>query len=293
MHAEISYRNQPPGLMGLYGKALLPKGKQSGGELTIPELSASLIGVSTDNAGLARYARVCGFANSHHVPLTWPHIMAFPLHLKLLTDKRFPLPLLGLVHLRNSITQHRPIGVGECLDIRVSLGNQQRTDRGLEFDLLTEARANGQLVWEESSTTLFRQAAKAGADKPANKTPPSLERFANSVSVKAVESLGRQYGRISGDLNPIHMAALTAKAFGFPRAIAHGMWSKAHCLARLEQSADWQPGQPVTITCNFKKPLFLPGTAQLNWKKADNQISYQLLNSKGDAPHLSGEIWFG
>ena len=43
--------------------------------------------------------------------------------------------------------------------------------------------------------------------------------------------LGRRYAAVSGDRNPIHLYALTAKAFGFPRQIAHGMWSKARCLA--------------------------------------------------------------
>ena len=66
------------------------------------------------------------------------------------------LPLLGLVHLRNSITQHRPLAAGENLDLKVILDNQKRTDRGLEFDLVTEARASGRLIWEEVSTNLFR-----------------------------------------------------------------------------------------------------------------------------------------
>ena len=45
--------------------------------------------------------------------------------------------------------------------------------------------------------------------------------------------LGRRYGSVSGDLNPIHLSDPTAKLFGFPRAIAHGMWTKARCLAAL------------------------------------------------------------
>lgn len=288
MPETLVYHKSPPSLLPLYGKALLAKQTQSGGDITIPELSASLLGVSTGGDNLKRYQKVCGFAPHTHLPLTWPHVLAFPLHLKLLTEKHFPLPLLGLVHLRNTITQHRPIGAGENLDISVRLGNSVKSSRGVEFDLITEARSAGKLVWEEASTTLFRQ-PQDDEKSSGRKAPPELERYPNTLSLKAEESIGRQYARVSGDSNPIHMHALSAKVFGFPQAIAHGMWTKAHALALLEQQEGWRPGA-LRVSCQFKKPLFLPGTAQLNWQAGGNGWDYQVLNAKGDAPHLSGRI---
>lgn len=288
MPDTLVYRKSPPALLPLYGKALLAKWGKNSDSLALPELSASLLGVSTGGDHLKRYQTVCGFTPHSYVPVTWPHVLAFPLHLKLLTEDCFPLPLLGLVHLRNSITQHRPIGGGENLDISVHLGNEQHTDRGVEFDLITEARSAGRLVWEETSTTLFRQSQGVG-ESTGKKAPPELERYPDTLNLKAPESIGRQYARVSGDSNPIHMHALSAKAFGFPRAIAHGMWTKAHALAVLEQQKGWRPGA-IRATCQFKKPLFLPGTAQLNWKSGDTGWDYQVLNAKGDAPHLSGRI---
>lgn len=285
------YRNHPPGLWSLYSKALLPKEKPSGGgDIRIPELSTRLIGVSTANDNLKRYQKVCGFGTRTTVPITWPHILAFPLHLKLLTEKSFPLPLLGLVHIRNHITQHRPIGAGESLDIAVRLEGQNNTPKGLEFDLVTEAWSAGRLVWEETSTNLFRQPDKGG-NKSGSK-PPELPRYPETTEISAPESIGRQYASVSGDRNPIHLHALTAKAFGFPRAIAHGMWSKARVLALLEQQSDW-PQEAVSVSCQFKKPLFLPGTAQLNCQAGQSGWDYQLLDASGTAPHLSGEIRWG
>lgn len=292
MQQTLSYRNQGPGLLSLYGRALLPKSGGGVDESTrLPELSAELLGVATGIKELDSYRRLCGFPIRTTVPVTWPHIQAFPLHLKLLTEKSFPLPLLGLVHLRNRITQHRPIGVAERLDLKVAIGNTQGTDKGLEFDLLTEAWSGGSLVWEEASTTLFRQ-EKAASKGPAAAKKPTLETFPNRLEVQAPESLGRRYGRLSGDMNPIHMHALTAKAFGFPRAIAHGMWSKAHCLALLSQQPGWRDNE-VTIDCQFKKPLFLPGKAMLNWGESKSGWDYQLLNSAGNAPHLTGQVRWG
>ncbi|WP_144779908.1 MaoC/PaaZ C-terminal domain-containing protein [Marinobacter maritimus] len=288
MPNTLVYQDTPPALLPLFGKALLPKKGTSGVDVTIPELSAELLCAHTVSDDLRQYERVCGFIASNHIPMTWPHILAFPLQLKLLTEKAFPLPLLGLVHLRNTITQHRPIGIGETLKLEVRLGSQERTGRGIEFGMITTASSAGTVVWEETSTMLYRQPEKH-AEPGATSAPPPLEHFPDTAEIEAPESIGRQYAKVSGDGNPIHMHALSAKAFGFPRAIAHGMWSKAHALAILEQQSGWQPG-PVRVSCHFKKPLFLPGTAQLNWRTGKNELDYQLLNARGDAPHLSGHL---
>lgn len=288
MPGTLVYQDTPPALLPLYGKAILPKKSISGAEITLPKLSAELLCAHTSNDDLSQYERVCGFRPSNHIPITWPHILAFPLHLKLLTEKAFPLPLLGLVHLRNTITQHRAIGTGEALKLHVCLGEQERTSRGIEFGMITTASSAGTVVWEETSTMLFRQSEQR-AESAEKKAPPALEQYPNTTEMKAPESIGRQYANVSGDSNPIHMHALSAKIFGFPRAIAHGMWSKAHALAIMEQQDEWRSG-PVKVDCQFKKPLFLPGTAQLNWRTGKSGWDYQLLNARGDAPHLSGRI---
>lgn len=288
MSDTFVYRDRPPALLPLYGRALLPKKRRPDRNTTIPPLSAELQCVHTCGDNLRHYEQVCGFTASNHIPITWPHILAFPLHLKLLTEKTFPLPLLGLVHLRNTITQYRAIGAGEALKLDVCLGNQESTSRGIEFGLVTKASSAGTLVWEETSTMLFRQSDKHS--EPGNKAaPPPLMHYPNTRELSVSGSIGRQYAGVSGDSNPIHMHALSAKAFGFPRAIAHGMWSKACTLATMEQQNGWQTG-PVRVSCQFKKPLFLPGSAQLNWRAEESGWDYQLLNAQGNAPHLSGHI---
>lgn len=288
MPNTLVYRNTPPALLPLFAKAALPKKVAAGDEVIIPKLSATLLYAPTSRNDLDQYERVCGFHPSNKLPITWPHILAFPLHLKLLTEKSFPLPLLGLVHLRNSITQHRTIGTGEALTLDVFLSGQERTSRGIEFNIITKASSAGSIVWEESSTMLFRQSS-AGAKSTQKTTPPALEHYSNTREIRIGESIGRQYARVSGDRNLIHMHALSAKAFGFPRAIAHGMWSKAQALAILQQQDEWRSG-PLKVSCQFKKPIFLPGTAQLNWRVGKSQWDYRLLNAGGDAPHLSGQI---
>lgn len=287
MSHNAKYYKQPPGLLALYGKALLPKRRRQRDSAALPDVSAQLVGVSTAGADLDLYRKVCGFERHRAVPATWPHVLAFPLHLKVLTDPSVPFPLLGLVHLRNRIIQHRPIGEGENLDLNVSLGDAKQTSRGLEFDLITQAWSAGRLVWAENSTTLFRQPESGNGET--RKQPPQLETYANTCDVQVPASTGRRYAAASGDRNPIHLYPLTAKMFGFPRAIAHGMWSKARVLSLLEQQSDWKDGA-FTIHCDFKKPLFLPGSALLNWRANASGLDYQLLNGKGNAPHLSGRV---
>lgn len=291
MKESAHYRFNAPSLLPMYGKAILSgrsgkSGRPSASD--IPELQARITGVRTDTPAIRRYRSVCGFPASSHCPITWPHILAFPLHIRLMTDDAFPFPLLGMVHLRNRIDQHRVIGQGETLELVASLANATDTDRGIEFDIVTEALSGGQTVWSENSTILYRQPV-SDDKKKADTKPAAPEMLSGQASIQAPGDIGRQYGRVSGDMNPIHLHPWSAKAFGFPRAIAHGMWSKARCLATLEEAEG--PLAEVSVDVQFKKPFFLPGTAILTWQRgARATMPFRLLNKDASAPHLEGSL---
>ncbi len=283
------YHLNPPSLAALYGKAIMPGFSRKPANPVagdIPSLDASLTGARTGTPDLHLYRRICGFPTSSQCPITWPHILVFPLHMRLLTDDAFPLPLLGLLHLRNSITQHRAISQGECLDLTCHLDNATDTDRGIEFDAITQAHVGNQLVWEEVSTFLFR--------KPSPKTdrsgsqPAAPELLSGQATIKAPEDIGRRYAQVSGDRNPIHLHALSAKAFGFPRAIAHGMWSKARCIALIEEYEGALGA--ARVEAQFKKPLLLPGSALLTWDRNKADQRFRLLKGDASAPHIEGSL---
>ena len=67
--------------------------------------------------------------------------------------------------------------------------------------------------------------------------------------------LGRRYGVVAGDKNPIHLWPITAKLFGFKRHIIHGMWLLARAVAELD--TDVAEGR-VQIDVSFKRPVFCP-----------------------------------
>lgn len=99
--------------------------------------------------------------------------------------------------------------------------------------------------------------------------------------------IGRRYGAISGDRNPIHLYDFTAKLFGFPRAIAHGMWSKARCLAALEGRLP----DACTVDVQFKLPVLLPARVAFNSDPQPNgQLTFALQDLKNGKPHLAGSV---
>lgn len=248
----------------------------------MPDAELRLEGVEIDKSRLAEYCKVCGFTLRDTLPATYPHILAFPLHMGLMTRGDFPLAAVGLVHISNSITQHRPIGVGEKLDITVSSRPLQPHPKGRTFTLLSEARAGDELVWRGESTNLSRGKGDDSAKDSALSLDPDL---ATEAEWSLPGDLGRRYGGVSGDRNPIHMYGLTAKAFGFPRQIAHGMWTKARCVAALDSRLP----EAFEVEVAFKRPILLPGKAEFVTRTTDEGAAFGVRSRKGE-PHLAGRV---
>jgi acyl dehydratase len=202
--------------------------------------------VTVDPADLAKYAHVCGFTLRDELPPTYPHVLAFGMHMDLLA--KAPFSAVGVVHIANRIVQHRPLLLGETLALSVSVSSLRPHRRGREFDFISEVRVGDELVWEDVSTNLKRgDGDETIAREPEFELPPVTAQW------RLPDDLGRRYAAVSGDHNPIHLHAWSAKAFGFPRAIAHGMWTKARCLSALRLP------DAFTAEVRFKKPILLPG----------------------------------
>ncbi len=254
------------------------------GGTTAPDLTLERTGVSTDPGHLEKYREVCGFARGNTLPATYPHMAAFALHMALMTDTAFPFAPMGLVHLRNRITQHRPIGIDETFDVSVRAADLRQHSKGRLIDLLTTASVDGEVVWEEV-TTLFSR----GRDGSQEETPPPLagvEAPTGVVHWKLAGDLGRRYGAVSGDRNPIHLYPITAKAFGFPRNIAHGMWTKAHALAALQNKLP----DAFTVDVEFKKPILLPSTVVFGSRTDGDRVTFGVTGTRQPSTHLIGRV---
>lgn len=287
----------PPSILPLYARAAAPLIPGAsllpfipGGGKEIPELELELGGVRAEPEAVAAYSRVCGFTLRDHLPPTYPHVLAFPLHMAVMADGSFPFGAVGLVHVENRIVQHRRIAIGEQLDLRVRPTKLEPHPSGRTFSLLTEARSGEELVWE-STSTMLRRGGGSGAKGSREQLHGLLADGEGDAGAAQAEwklggDLGRRYAAVSGDRNPIHMHSLTAKPLGFPAAIAHGMWTKARCLAALEPRLP----EAFTVEVAFRRPILLPGRVEFGSRTEGERTDFFVRDAKKHTPHLEGSV---
>jgi hypothetical protein len=280
---------EPPRLSRLYAGALRPSRTHRSPEL--PHVELVLNDVAVDRGRLAAYDRVCGFRLTDTLPLTYPHVLAFPLHLQLMTDDDFPFAAAGMVHIRNVITTTGRLDAGVPLKIRVRAQRLAPHPKGAQLDLVADVSAGGAPVWTSRSTYLSRGASLGDADAglaaaPADPAPAADLSRRPAATWRVGKDVGRRYARVSGDVNPIHLHPLAARLFGFRSAIAHGMWTKARCLAALEARLP----DALTVDVAFQKPLPLGSTVRFLTREGPTGWEFGVLPATDDRPHLSGSV---
>ncbi|GAA2424417.1 MaoC/PaaZ C-terminal domain-containing protein [Streptomyces coeruleofuscus] len=258
--------------------ALLSPFKRPAPDAEFPRIRLVLPGLRVDLARLAAYERVCGFPTGDDaLPPTYPHVLGFPLAMRLMSGRDFPLPLLGLVHTSITITRHRAMPATGAYELTVYVEGLAPHRRGTEATVVTEVREGGEVVWESRSTYLARHRTRRTAGAPREEVRKPLPAVAEW---RLAEDVGRRYAAASGDRNPIHLHPLTARLFGFPRAIAHGMWTVARCLAAQ--------GTPDSchVRARFRAPVLLPGT--VTYAAQDGRFE---LRGREDRLHLTGDLY--
>ncbi|RKT51692.1 MaoC family dehydratase [Saccharothrix australiensis] len=242
-----------------------------------------------DREHLAAYGRVCGFRVGDELPITYPHVLAFPAQLALLTGRGFPFPLPGLVHVANRVARTRPLLASEPLDLRVRLDDLRPHERGWQFDVVSTASVDGVEVWVDVSTYLRRERGapgRGGGPVGGEGSGPGPERGGPPMPTavwRVGGDVGRRYAAVSGDRNPIHLHAVPARVFGFRRAIAHGMWSKARCVAEFEGGLP----DACAVDVRFKAPIPLPGQVDFSITRTGDGWRFSLWSRR---PHLEGVV---
>ncbi|WP_217170141.1 MaoC/PaaZ C-terminal domain-containing protein [Streptomyces sp. AC512_CC834] len=268
--------------------ALLSPLKRPRPDADFPRTRLVLPGLRVDLARLAAYERVCGFpTGADALPLTYPHVLGFPMAMRLMSGRDFPLPLLGLVHTSIGITRRAAVPATGAYELTTYVEGLAPHRRGTEASVVTELRSGADLVWESRSTYLARHRTTTG--RPAEEAPATPAPLPARAEWHLAGDIGRRYGAASGDRNPIHLHPLTARLFGFPRAIAHGMWTVARCLA--------EHGTPdaAVLRAQFRAPVLLPGTVTYGAAGDAGDESgtggrFELRGDEGRRLHLSGEV---
>jgi acyl dehydratase len=246
--------------------------------------------VTLDAAHIVAYRRICGFSDKHGVPMIYPQMLTFPLAMAYALSDECPWPALGTVHLGNVIEQHAPLVAGDTVRVELQSGDLFSHEKGQGYSFDLRILRDGALVWSAKQSVLrVGVQDKSGAPYASSvhaqmDTPLSLQ-----TAFDAPADIGRRYSVVSGDRNPIHLSALSAKLLGFRRAIAHGMWTNARALSCLLPD---EPLQAATLAVDFKTPLFLPGRATLWTNRHAHGAQFEVRDAKGVKPHLRGQLQY-
>ena len=276
-----------PGLRGLYVRAVrrqLPLVGGGGGD-SLPDTELVLPEAEVDRDHLTDYDAVCGFRLSDAAPPTYLHVLAFPLAMELMTSGDFPFGVMGLVHIANRIEQRRAVVAGERVELRVRASDLRDHDRGQQFDVVAAAWSGDVLVWEDRSTYLRRGGSSSSSGD--RRDPPGPPR--GGAEWRIPGDIGRRYAGVSGDRNPIHLRTATAKLFGQPGPIAHGMWLKARCLAALEGRLP----EACAVDVRFKLPVRLGSKVAFTASSSGSgsgspSYEFSLVSARDGRPHLTG-----
>ncbi len=282
MYKQTKNISGTPFALKQYVRTLLPKKSKS---KTLPNIILRKSGISIDKAKADKYAQVCDFKiSSEYVPSIYLHILAFPLHLEIMLDKKFPFQIVGMVHINNTITVHKQIPYNANLTLEVYFDEVKEHAKGKIVPIITKYYDEyGELVWESRSENL--KITKKASSKTKKEGEPCMEGEQEKWSLDTYAGL--RYANVAGDINPIHLFPITAKAFGFKRHIIHGMWTKAKAVAVLQ---DQIGDRPFQVHVDFKLPVFLPATTTFTYKKSGDKINFEVRDKNNEKPHVKGSI---
>lgn len=280
-----------PALGGLYRRGVVSSARVAATRRSsvapdaVPATRLVVRGVRADAGHLTDYQHLLGERADDVLPAGFVHVLVFPVATALLVRQEFPLPVLGMVHIANRVTQHRAVRLGDALDVEVHVRDLRAHRAGVTVDVVAEVTVDGGLAWEGVSTYLAKGVRLAGADRP------SGERAAFVPPVPTAQwrlgaDEGRAYAAVSGDRNPIHTHRLAAKAFGFPRTIAHGMDTAARALAAVGPAR----GEAYRWDVEFAKPVLLPSTVAVRVAPEAGGFGYAVWNPRRGTAHLTGTV---
>ncbi len=208
-----------PGLGGLYVRGAASSGRLAIGRrldrapVDLPDVTYVVRSVQASPDRLTEYQHLLGESASDVLPAGFVHVLAFPVATSLIARSDFPLPLAGLIHVSNRVTQLRPLSLGDDLEIRASATNLRAHRTGTQVDLEVTVSTDDQVAWRGVSTYLARGTflLGEGPDERTTFEPPTP-----TGRWVLPSDTGRRYAAVSGDRNPIHLSSLAARAFGFP-----------------------------------------------------------------------------
>jgi len=284
MHQDIrlDYRARPSAL-AFMARAVRPS---PGLKRGVPAISARWRH-RPDAAELARFHALSGLPEGETLPLLYPHTIGFPLHMAILTQPAFPLPIWRMLQIRNRIVQHAPLPRDAALDIAVKIAGHRIVEKGAEFDMHATVRVGEALAWESLNTFYARGrfgAPTTGAELPgAPKVSPG-----DTASWHMPAGGGWHYGGLSGDYNPLHLWSGYARKHGFARAFFHPQRVLGQCLAKLPRPAS---ALPLRLDAWLKGPVFYGEPVSMHREAVPGGTAFALHVNEDRRPAIVGRLY--
>lgn len=290
---------QVPALPALYRDAVLLAARRrlrgSAVRLEVPDVRHRTERIRVDPGALTAFQHLLGEPARDTLPSAYVHTVAFPVAMSVLARHDFPLPLLGMVHLGNTVEHVRSIALSEPLDVVAYAENLRAHRAGTQVDVVTEVSVEGSRVWTGRSVYLARgvRLPGAGGASQQGSSGPHASSFVPPVPTgvwKLDGGTGRRYAAVSGDWNPIHLSSVSAKALGMKRSIAHGMY----LAARMVGQACPAPVEHLRWSIDFATPVLLPGTVAVAFTRAPAGTSTRTdvvgWSRESNRPHFTGRV---
>ncbi|MBG6226014.1 acyl dehydratase [Arthrobacter sp. CAN_A2] len=285
-----------PALPELYRQALVlaarRRVRRAAVPLDVPVVQHRVDGVRVALGSLTRFQEVLGSAARDAVPSAYVHTLAFPVAMSVLARPDFPLPLLGMVHLSNEVHQERRLDASETLDVVARAEHLRPHPAGTQVDVVIDVHVGDERVWTGRSVYLARgvRLDSAGPDGRRNEERPAFTAPTPTGVWRLAANTGRRYAAISGDWNPIHLSALSARALGMKAAIAHGMY----LAARMVDEAVPAPSGALDWRIDFATPVLLPGSVTTSFARSGDHTGRRTdvvgWSSTRRRPHFTGWV---
>jgi acyl dehydratase len=261
LEASMSSRASLPSIPVSLVRATAPWKRSASATTVLPDAHQEVVGWVPEANRLESYRQVV--TSTAQVPIAFPQVAVMALHLDLISALSFPVRAMGLIHLASEVEVLGELPVDAPWTVRAWVSPGRHVRSGLEFDLCGEVLVGRETVWTSRAVTLSRSRKAGGAEQstvPEVSPPERSEQWRPAEPVRVEEGTGRSFGRVTGDVNPIHLHALSAKVFGFKSAIAHGWWTTGRIAAMLDADRA-EPGRRMRIV--FRRPVYLPSTPEL------------------------------
>ena len=271
-----------PGLPPLplsFIRAVAPWKRPATATTALPERQSIVTGWRPGRAELAQYRALMG--SSADMPLVFAQVPVMAMTMDLVSKWSFPVRAMGLVHQGAIVEVLDELPAEEAWDLRTWGTGGRHVRSGLEFDVWGEVSVAGRVRWRSRAMYLSRSRTASGAEESAVPALAADGPWADEVPLPVTEGTGRAFARVSGDINPIHLHELPARAFGFRRAIVHGWWTAGRTAALLDHD-ECRPGRSLEIA--FRRPVELPSTPLLCSRPAeDAAVEFAVVAQGGEA----------